>query len=430
MSPFLYTVPVGSDGDPIRVNSGNLETDMRLKQILRVVVTFGLTGVLYAQSSQPQTQPAMQPQDPAAQSNAHPGARCDIVRDDYMAPITSTQKGMLNQAVMRRQLEDQTKAPALMTEKEVMRDVESGRAETVAKEVHERGVDFDLTHGTEKKLRKANASDEVIEAVRQAGPKVRAQIAKMILGPSSVGAQNVRSEEARPFSAILTELDADKSIKLVDDFAKQYPDSPLLSMVYSFGANAYQQKGDVEKVVAYTGRSLQLNPDNLTSLILRIEMLPMPQYLRSHPADRTKILQEAENDAKRALQLTAQIPKQPYESDAQYQKRLDGFASEIYGPLGTVHLELASGGPAGLDRGELAKAEKELSSAVSSSANPDPRDCYRLGEAYALDGKWDDAIQAFKKAGGLGQGTLIKTYADDQIAQMKKRKAQDAMASR
>ena len=260
MSPFLYTVPVGSDGDPIRVNSGNLETDMRLKQILRVVVTFGLTGVLYAQSSQPQTQPAMQPQDPAAQSNAHPGARCDIVRDDYMAPITSTQKGMLNQAVMRRQLEDQTKAPALMTEKEVMRDVESGRAETVAKEVHERGVDFDLTHGTEKKLRKANASDEVIEAVRQAGPKVRAQIAKMILGPSSVGAQNVRSEEARPFSAILTELDADKSIKLVDDFAKRYPDSPLLSMVYTFRSRRLPAEGRCRKSRRLHGQKPAVEP--------------------------------------------------------------------------------------------------------------------------------------------------------------------------
>jgi len=401
---------------------------MRLKRTLWVMAAFGFTGILYAQAGPAQA--GSQSQNPAAQDPAHPGARCDIVRDDYMAPITSAQKGMLSQAVMRRQLEDQTQAPALMTEKEVMRDVESGRAETVVKAVHERGVDFDMTRGIEKKLRKANASDEVIEAVRQAGPKVRAQIAKMILGPSPVGAQNVRNEEARPFSAILTELDPDKSIKLVDDFAKQYPDSPLLSMVYSFGANAYQQKGDVEKVVAYTGRSLQLNPDNLTSLILRIEMLPLPQYLRSHSADRTKILQEAENDAKRALQLTAQIPKQSHETDAQYQKRLDGFTSEIYGPLGTVHLELASGGPAGPDRGELAKAEKELSSAVSSSANPDPRDCYRLGEAYAMDGKWDDAIQAFKKAGGLGQGTLIKTYADDQIAQMKKRKAQDALASR
>jgi tetratricopeptide (TPR) repeat protein len=252
----------------------------------------------------------------------------------------------------------------------------------------------------------------------------------MILGPSPIGAQNVRAEQARSFSPILSELDPDKSIKLVDDFAKQYPDSPLLSMVYSFGANAHQQKGDVEKVVAYTGRSLKLNPDNLTSLILRIQMLPMPQYLRNHAADHTTILQEAENDAKHALQLTAQIPRQPQESDAQYQKRLDNFTSQIYGPLGTVHLEMASGGPAGLDRDELAKAEHELNTAVSSSVNPDPRDCYRLGEAYALDGKWDDAILAFKKAGGLGQGTSIKTYADEQIAQMKKRKAQDALASR
>jgi tetratricopeptide (TPR) repeat protein len=401
---------------------------MRLKQLLRVIVTFGLTGVLYAQTGQSQAQPGQQ--DPAAQTNAHPGARCDVVRDDYMAPITSTQKAILNQAAMRRQLEEQGQAPALMTEREVTKEAESAPAEAVIKEVHERGVDFDLTHGIEKKLRKANASDEVIEAVRQAGPKVRAQIAKMILGPSPVGLQNVRNEETRPFSAILSELDPDKSIKLVDDFAKRYPDSPLLSMVYSFGANAYQQKGDVEKVVAYTGRSLQLNPDNLTSLILRIEMLPMPQYLRSHAADKTKILQEAENDAKRALQLTAQIPRQPHESDAQYQKRLDGFTSEIYGPLGTVHLELASGGPAGLDRGELARAEQEINTAVATSANPDPRDYYRLGEAYALDGKWDDAIQSFKKAGGLGQGTLIKSYADEQIAQIKKRKAQNALASR
>ena len=264
---------------------------MKLKQLLRVIVTFGLTSVLYAQTGQSQAQPGQQ--DPAAQSNAQPGARCDIVRDDYMAPITSTQKAILNQAAMRRQLEEQGQAPALMTEKEVMRDVGGGQAGTVVKEVHERGVDFDLTNGIEKKLRKANASDEVIEAVRQAGPKVRAQIAKMILGPGTVGNQNVRSEESRPFSVILSELDPDKSIKLVDDFAKRYPDSPLLSMVYSFGANAYQQKGDVEKVVAYTGKSLRLNPDNLTSLILRIEMLPMPQYLRSHAADKTRILQEA-----------------------------------------------------------------------------------------------------------------------------------------
>ena len=400
---------------------------MRLGLILRLIVAFGFTGFLYAQTGQPSGQ---QPQDPAAQDPAHPGARCDVVRDDYMAPITSTQKGILNQAAMRRQLEDQTQAPALMTEKEVTKEVGGAPAETVIKEVRARGVDFDMTRGTEKKLRKANASDEVIEAVRQAGPKVRAQIAKLILGPSPVGTQNVPREQARSFSAIAAESDPGKAIALVDDFARRYPESGLLSYVYAFGANAWQQKGEVEKVVDYTGKSLKLNPDNLTALILRLGMLPMPQYLRAHAADRGRILREAEADADHALKLISQIPRQPTETDAEYQKRLAGFAGEIYGPLGTIHLEMASGGSAGLDRGELVKAEKELNTAVSSSANPDPRDCYRLGEAYALDGKWDDAILAFKKAGGLGQGTMIKTYADEQIAQMKKRKAQDALASR
>ena len=56
--PFLYTDPIESDGNPLGANSRNLETDMKLKQLLRVTVTFGLTGMLYAQSSQPQATPA------------------------------------------------------------------------------------------------------------------------------------------------------------------------------------------------------------------------------------------------------------------------------------------------------------------------------------------------------------------------------------
>ena len=76
----------------------------------------------------------------------------------------------------------------------------------------------------------------------------------------------------------------------------------------------------------------------------------------------------------------------------------------------------------------MAKAEQELSTAVTNSGHPDPRDYYRLGEAYAMDGKLDDAIQAFTKAGELGQGTLIKTYADQRIAELKKQKAQGGAA--
>ena len=343
--------------------------------------------------------------------------------------MTQTQVQMQAQALLHRQLEDYTQGLVLMTEKGVTKEIKSAPAETVIKDVNEGGVDFDMTPGIEKKLRRANATDEVIEAVRQAGPKVRAQMAKMILGPGPAGVLDIPKEQARGFSAIMSALDPVRTIALVGDFAKKYPNSPLLSYVYSVEANAYQQKGDLEKVVECASKSLALKPDNLASLISRLGILPLPQYLRSHVADRGKILQEAESDASRALQLISQIPKQSNEGEAEYRKRLAGFASEVHGPLGMVHLELASGGLAGLDKAELVKAEQELKTAVTTSSHPDPRDYYRMGEAYVLDGKWDDAMQAFKKAGGLGQGTLIKTYADEEIAQVKKRKAQDSVAS-
>jgi tetratricopeptide (TPR) repeat protein len=398
---------------------------MRFKRILWVLAAFGFCSVLFAQAGQAPGGPT-QSQDPA-----QPVTHCPELRSDYTNgdPVTQTQVQMQAQALLHRQLEDYTQGLVLMTEKGVTKEIKSAPAETVIKDVNEGGVDFDMTPGIEKKLRRANATDEVIEAVRQAGPKVRAQMAKMILGPGPAGVLDIPKEQARGFSAIMSALDPVRTIALVGDFAKKYPNSPLLSYVYSVEANAYQQKGDLEKVVECASKSLALKPDNLASLISRLGILPLPQYLRSHVADRGKILQEAESDASRALQLISQIPKQSNEGEAEYRKRLAGFASEVHGPLGMVHLELASGGLAGLDKAELVKAEQELKTAVTTSSHPDPRDYYRMGEAYVLDGKWDDAMQAFKKAGGLGQGTLIKTYADEEIAQVKKRKAQDSVAS-
>jgi len=235
--------------------------------------------------------------------------------------------------------------------------------------------------------------------------------------------------QAQRLDAIMGELKPDKAIRLVDDFARKYPTSTALTYAYSFAASAYQQKGDAEKVAEYADKSLKVEPNNLMSLMLSVEVLPLPQYINKHPADRGKILRQAQNEADRALQLIPQIPKQPEEADADYHGRLAALASEVHGALGTVHLELASGAPGGPDKAELAKAEQEFQTAVTTTRHPDPRDYYRMGEAYGVEGKWDDAIQAFTKAGQLGQGTVIKAYANEQVAQLKKRKAKESLAS-
>jgi len=377
---------------------------MRIKRILWVWAAFAFASFLYAQMRGQAPTPPPQPQTQIQSQTPE------------MTKAQTGEKG-----------KSQAQGPVPLTEKEVTKEIKSAPAETVIKDVKERGVNFDMTPDIEKKLRKATATDEVVEAVRRAGPKVRAQMAKVFMGAGQAGTLDIPKEQLRAFDAIKGELDPDKAIALVGDFAGKYPEIPLLSYVYSYGANAYQQKGDADKAVEYTEKGLKLKPDNLMCLIMSLGMLPQPQYLNSHEADRDKILQEAQSEAGRALQLISQIPKQPNEADADLQTRLARIASPVHASLGMVHLDLASEALAGPDKDELAKAEQEFKTAVTAD-RPDPADYYRLGEAYKLEGKLDDAIGAFTKASEIGQGTMIKAYADRQIEEMKRRKAQGSAA--
>jgi hypothetical protein len=384
---------------------------MRIQRILLVLAAFAFGSLLYAQSRGQMPSTAT----PSTQSPT--------------SGTTNAQMQGQNPAQTGEMGKSQAPAPAGMTEKEVMKEIKSAPAEAVIKDVKERGVNFDTTPDIEKKLRKAGATDEVVEAVRRAGPKVRAQMTKVVMGPGQAG-MDFPKEQVREFEAIKAELDPDKAIALVDDFARKYPDSQLLSHVYAYGANGYQQKGDADKAVEYTEKGLKVKPDNLMCLIMSLGMLPQPQYLNSHAADRDKILQEAQSEASRALQLIPQqIPKQPNEADADYQKRLAQVASPVHASLGMVHLDLASEALAGLDKDELAKAEQEFRTAVTTD-RPDPTDYYRLGEVYKLEGKLDDAMGAFTKASEIGQGTMIKAYADQQIEEVKRRKARGSAAPR
>ena len=379
---------------------------MRIKAIITALAVLGIASGLFAQKGAPAPSPAAQPQQPTAQQQTQQGNQTQ----QMASQVTTNQK-------MKK-----PEGPVPLSEKDVTKEIKSSPAATVIKDVKDRGVDFDLTPEIEKRLRKAKAADEVIQAVREAGPKARAQNAKLEMG-SGGGAKDIPKEQGTAYNAIKTELDPDKAIAECEDFAKKYPDSPALTYVYSFEANAYQQKADVDKVVEYADKSLKLNGDNLMSLVLSIGIMPQPQYINNHKAEQEKILQDTQTRANHALELIAKLPKLPTESDEDYQKRLGEIGSQVHGPLGMFHLEMANQSLSGMDKTELGKAEEEFNAAVSKTAHPDPRDYYRLGEAYKLDGKIDDAIQAFTRAGELGQGTLIKTYADQQVAELQKLKA-------
>ena len=247
--------------------------------------------------------------------------------------------------------------------------------------------------------------------------------------PAAVGTVST-PEERQAYQDLVSEatagLDPDRVISLAQDYEKKYPNSSMLSFVYMFEASAYEGKNDFAKLVDAAEKSLKLNADNLASLMMLASVLPLPQVTRGTDLEKQKKLDEAEADAKHALELIDQdkVPRQPNETDDAYKKRKNAIASEPHASLGMVHLQRATMGLGGLDPEELNKAAQEFKQSVEMTDRPQPEHYYRLGEVYKHQKKVDDAIAAFSKASELAQGTPLQQFADTQIEELKKSQTQ------
>ena len=235
-------------------------------------------------------------------------------------------------------------------------------------------------------------------------------------------------EETKAYLAIQGELDPTRQLQLVDDFAKTYPNSTLLSDAYFLGSYANEQKGDLPKAIDYCNKSLQAKPDNLRSLLTRASLLPRPEALQGGDADKEKNLNDATADANKALELIPNL-NPPNQTPEQVTQLKANLTSQVHSSLGMVHLQRAMMNLSGPDPAELAKAEQEYNTAVTGTQQPDPEDYYRLGEVYRNEGKLDDAIGAFNKASQLAQGSPLQGMAQQQVQQLEQRKAQAGQPS-
>lgn len=311
-------------------------------------------------------------------------------------------------------------APVPMTEKEVITELKKDGAAQLLKDLDKRGVSFETDADVEKSLRKAKATDEVVKAVANAGPKERESAARA--AALAGGIPMPAPEERADYDAVRTELNPDKVITLTEAFAEKHPHSDVLSYAYMYEANAYQTKGDVVKLVETGEKSLALKKDNLVTLGMLAYAIPMPQFLSSHQRDEEQQLNRAEGYCQDALKGVELLSKPPNEPDADFAKRKTNFISGIHADLGMIHLDRAQLGLMGLDKAELAKAETEYKQAVSLTDQPEATDFFRLGDVCRLQGKLDDAITAYTKASELGQGQ-VKQFADQQLEALKRVKA-------
>ncbi len=274
----------------------------------------------------------------------------------------------------------------------------------------ERKVDFDLNRDIEKKMRKAGATDDILQEIWKAGPTYQSAKGSALTSPTGTRIQTTY-EEAMGMQTIQNELDPDRTIRMVNEFEKRFPNSECLSYVDTQAAKAYQQKGDVDKAVAYGEKSLKLDPDNTFALVIVALGLSQPKQLQGSQDEVRKRLSEAETDATHALALLERLPKRPNETDEEFQRRKGAIAADAHFALGAVQMH----------KEDFDKAVSEYKLAIASTTKPTFQYYYRLGEAYASQGQISQAIAVLHQASDLGRGTPMQQYADDFIAELQRK---------
>jgi len=299
-----------------------------------------------------------------------------------------------------------------LTQEEVRNLIKKNKKDldVVYKALDERGVTFDLDRKIEVKMRSAGADDNLLQAIWKAGPTGRNEKTATLMSSSGVPL-HAKYEEAMGYKTMESELDPDRRLRMVEEFERRFPTSELMSTVYTQAAKAYREKGDLNKLVEYGEKSLKLDANNLYSLLMVAIALPQPRMLESNPQLSAQRLSTAEEYANRALKLIDGVPARPNEIDEQLKKRKDSLASDAHTALAMVYM----------GRDESAKAIEEFKTAISLSQAPNPQLYFRLGEVCANSGKTNEALEAFAKASELGRGTVLQQYADQRIAELKKK---------
>ena len=297
----------------------------------------------------------------------------------------------------------------LLSEDEVYRLVkqEKQHPDVLEKTLHDQGVDFDLNSDIEKKMRKAGANDDILQAIWAGGPTARNFKGATLT--SATGAPLTSTyKEAMGYKTLEQTSDPDTKIRMAMEFAQTFPKSELLSYVFTQAATAFQQKGDYLNAVKTGEKSLELDPDNVYSLLVVATAVSEPSMV-SKAADSAKALQEAQTDAQRALDLLPKLATWPSEPPDQFEARKAGIESSAHAALGSVAMQQDKPG----------QAIEEFNKAISLSRPPKPSLYFRLGEVYSSAGKKQEAIEAFSKAAELGKGTVIETYANQSLKELR-----------
>lgn len=202
-------------------------------------------------------------------------------------------------------------------------------------------------------------------------------------------------DEFDAYLEVLATEGPDQRLAAAAAFVNGYPRSALEGLVAVQQMEAYRELGDFPGVLDRGGRVLTLLPDNLRALLTLAAAIA--NQVGDSP-DAQRQLEHAEVHARHALDVMhrKQIPRSiPL---AEWKRFRAGLASEAHEALGHVATK----------QDDSERAVREFERAVELNPIAEGRQWFRLGVAYALDGRSSRAITALRQAVELGPPLIRK----------------------
>jgi tetratricopeptide (TPR) repeat protein len=200
-------------------------------------------------------------------------------------------------------------------------------------------------------------------------------------------------KEYEAVKALFEAQQPDARIKAADDLMTKFADTDFKSLAMYLTAEAYERKGDFEKMTVWCEKTLEVDPKSYSCMLMLAGGIA--KRARENDLDLNEKLDRSDKYAKAALEALKDAPKpNPQLSDDQWASIKKDYVSQAHEAFGA----------AAALRKKYDVAIAEYKQAVEGAGTPDPATMVRLGQVYNLAGKPDDAI-----------AILDKVMADDKV---------------
>jgi tetratricopeptide (TPR) repeat protein len=175
--------------------------------------------------------------------------------------------------------------------------------------------------------------------------------------------------------------DPDKSIAAAENLITKFADTEFKSIALYIEADAYQRKGDWDKMLIYAERVLEADPKDFRATLMLANYYA--SRTRENDLDREEKLGKAEKYANQVIEMVKTAPKpNPQITDEQWTDAKKDTTAEAYNNIGLANLT----------RKKYDAAAAAFKSAVEANSRPEPAYMVRLASALQSAGKNDEAI--------------------------------------